>query len=176
MLVKVSQTDTPSARNLPATREQSYILDSNCETESCRPCESCDDLLSSGMFVSNQVVLDSSLATPLNISREYVSMSELEPNASRFFSPTNKNILGSSAEVSSNKRRRISGVIGGSCDVEPSNSGKENEVSSQSSNTVSSAPRYHQEEPDSRSPNEIQSNAEKLANEASTPGAIDASY
>ncbi|QSZ33662.1 hypothetical protein DSL72_005230 [Monilinia vaccinii-corymbosi] len=169
MLVEVSHTDKASARNLPATIEQSYILDSGSETESCRPGESCDDLLNAGMFASNQVVFDSSLATSNNMAREYVSMSELEPNASRFFSPTNTNILGSSTEVSSNKRRRISGLNGSSSGVNSSNRGKENQVNLPSSTVLSSALK-HQVEPASQSSeamisNETQSNAEKLARE-----------
>ncbi|KAI9645506.1 SWI/SNF chromatin-remodeling complex subunit [Ciborinia camelliae] len=166
MLVKVSQSDTPSARNLPATVEQSYILGPNCETESCNPGESCDDLLSSEIFRPNQVVFDSSLAD--NIAREYVSMSELEPNASRFFSPTNTNILGSSTEVQSNKRRRLSGTNGSSSILESSNMGKENQVSSQSPTIVSSAPSHHQGQSMSRNSelaNETQANAAKLAQE-----------
>ncbi|RAL60389.1 hypothetical protein DID88_000165 [Monilinia fructigena] len=169
MLEEVSQTDKPSGRNLPATVEPSYILNSNCETESCKQGESCDDLLSTGIFGPNQVVFDSSLATPSNIGREYVSMSELEPNAARFFSPANTNILGSSNEVPSNKRRRISGVNGSSSGVDSSNSGKENQVNLQSSSVASSA-LTHQVESAPRSPevigsNEANSNSEKLAQE-----------
>ncbi|KAA8574668.1 hypothetical protein EYC84_003918 [Monilinia fructicola] len=170
LLEEVSQTDKPSGRNLPATVEPSYILNSNCETESCKPGESCDDLLSTGIFGPNQVVFDSSLAAPSNIGREYVSMSELEPNASRFFSPANTNILGSSTEVPSNKRRRISGVNGSSSGgLDSSNGGKENSVNLQSSSVASSALTHQVESAPQSSEvigsNEANSNAEKLARE-----------
>ncbi|KAJ8070821.1 hypothetical protein OCU04_001182 [Sclerotinia nivalis] len=170
MLVKVPQKTAPSGRNLPATIEQSYVLDPTCETESCRPGESCDDLLISNVFRPNQVMYDSSLATPNSIiSREYVSMSELEPNASRFFTPTNTNILGSSTEVQGNKRRRTSGTNGGRSAMEQSNSEKESHVNSQPLTMVSPAGRNHVEPGPQSSEvsgsNETQLNAEKLAHE-----------
>lgn len=170
MLVKVPQKTAPSGRNLPATIEQSYILDPACETESCKTGESCDDLLNSSIFRPNQLMYDSSLARPNSItSREYVSMSELEPIASRFFIPTNTNILGSSTEVHSNKRRRTFGVNGGSSVMEQSNSEKQSQVNPQSLTMVSSAGRNQvgrgSQSSDVSGSNETQSNAERLAHE-----------
>ncbi|CAD6447029.1 26bff764-6e7e-4804-a9d2-98259c1cd7f7 [Sclerotinia trifoliorum] len=170
MLVKVPQKTAPSGRNLPATIEQSYILDPTGETESCRPGESCDDLLISSVFRPNQVMYDSSLPTPNSIiNREYVSMSELGPNASRFLIPTNTNILGSSTEVHGHKRRRNSAVNGGSSAMERSNNEKESQFNQQSLTMVSPAGRNQVERgPQSCEVNgsdETQSNAERLAHE-----------
>ncbi|KAF7943022.1 hypothetical protein EAE96_010968 [Botrytis aclada] len=173
ILVKTTPRDTPSGRNLPATIEQSYVLIPDYETESCRPGESCDDLLSSGIsgaHQANQVVFDTSIGTPNSIiSREFVSMSEVEPDASRFFFPTNINTLGSSNAIQSNKRRRTSNNNDSSRGIDQPNSGEENQASSQLLNVVPSSA-SHMVEKGSQSPetiisNETQSNAEKITQE-----------
>ncbi|TEY61604.1 hypothetical protein BOTCAL_0166g00090 [Botryotinia calthae] len=164
ILVKIPPKDTPSGRNLPATIEQSYVLIPDYQTESCRPGESCDDLLSSGISVPNQVVFGTSFATPNSvISREFVSMSELEPDASRFFFPTNINILESSTAIQSKKRRRAPNTNDSSSGIEQSNSGKENQDSSQLLTVVPSSVSHL--ELGSQSPETAQSNAEKIAQE-----------
>ncbi|KAF7899272.1 uncharacterized protein EAF01_008485 [Botrytis porri] len=170
ILVKIPPKDAPSGRNLPATIEQSYVLISDYETESCRPGESCDDLLSSGISEANQVVFGASVATSNSIiSREFVSMSEVEPNATRFFFPTNTNTLEPSTAVQSNKRRRTSNNSDSSRGTERSNIGEENQANSQLLTAVPSSVN-HRVESGSQSPetvasNETQSNAEKIAQE-----------
>lgn len=172
ILVEVSQIDISSGRNLSATVEKRYILNPSFEAESCGPGASCDDLLISGMFRSNQQSFEAGVTTPNNLfSREYVSMKELEPNASRFLSPVNTNILGSSSEIPSTKRRRTSDDNGISSDMESSQSGNENEADSET--LVVATPATLPVETESRSSeitrsNEAQTNAEKLAHEVST--------
>ncbi|KAF5876265.1 putative swi-snf complex subunit protein [Botrytis fragariae] len=170
ILVKIPPKDTPSGRNLPATIEQSYVLIPDYETESCRPRESCDDLLSSGISRANQVVFGMSVTTPNSIiSREFVSMSEVEPDATRLFFPTNTSILKSSTAIQSNKRRRTSNNNGSSHGMERSNSGEENRASSQSLTAVPSFV-SHRVKSGSQSPetivsNKTQSDAENIAQE-----------
>ncbi|ATZ47120.1 hypothetical protein BCIN_02g04370 [Botrytis cinerea B05.10] len=165
ILVKIPEKDTPSGRNLPATIEQSYVLIPDYQTESCRPGDSCDDLLSSGISEPNQVVFGTSLATQNSIiSREFVSMSELEPDASRFFFPTNINILESSTTIQNNKRRRTPNTNDSSRGIEQSNNGKENQASSELLTVVPSSV-SHRVESGSQSPETAQSNAEKIAQE-----------
>ncbi|KAF7927948.1 hypothetical protein BELL_0066g00230 [Botrytis elliptica] len=170
ILVKIPPKDTPSGRNLPATVEQSYILIPDYETESCRSGESCDDLLSSGISGANQVVFETSVAAPNSIrSREFVSMSEVEPDATRFFFPTNTKILESSTAIQSNKRRRTSNNKDSSRGIERSDVGEENQASSRLLAAVPSSI-SHRVESGSRSlqtvvSNETQSNAEKIAQE-----------
>lgn len=175
--MEVSQADAPSTRSLSTTIEQRYFLNANVEAESCRADQSCNDMLSSWISVPGQIVFDASLPSSSNTDRRYVSMSELEPNASRFFSPanTNINILGSSTQASSRKRRRTSGLYNNSSRMGLSSSEKVNQANPQSLAIALSAHGLHQGELGPRSLeavlNKTQSDAEKLANEVGAPRA-----